>query len=259
MGEFITLNGVDTYFEVQGEGDPVVYLHGGLSTIESGAAQIGALAHRYRVYAPERRGHGRTPDTDAPFSYDTMAEDTIAFIREVVGGGAHLVGWSDGGNIGLLLALRQPVLVSRLVVIGSNYRYDGVVPELAAEPVDPNDPGMAFLREAYGAISPDRPDHWPVVVEKLERMVKSEPKLTVEDLARIQAPTLVMVGDDDFPTLAHTISLYESLPHGQLAIIPGASHLVAMEKPELVNQLILDFLAGGEPMTMFPLRRAPAH
>jgi pimeloyl-ACP methyl ester carboxylesterase len=116
-------------------------------------------------------------------------------------------------------------------------------------------PELAIFRSMYDSASPDGPEHWPVVFDKVIRMWTEEPTLTVKDLSSIQAPALVLVGDDDMPTLSHTVEMYESLPRGQLAVVPGSSHAVPMEKPALVNQLILEFLQGGEPQTLMPMRR----
>lgn len=112
-------------------------------------------------------------------------------------------------------------------------------------------------RSRYGALSPDGPNHWPVIFRKIQRMASEEPLLNASDLAVIKAPVLVMAGDDDAIAPAHTQALYEALLHGQLAIIPGTSHAVFMEKPALVNRMILDFLAEeGLPTTFLPLRRS---
>jgi pimeloyl-ACP methyl ester carboxylesterase len=260
MGEYADLNGIRTYYEVHGasNSEPLVLLHGGLLTAETWGGQVGSFSEKYRVYVPERRGHGRTQDVEGPYTYEAMADDTVAFLKEVVGGTAHLVGWSDGGNVGLLVALRDPGLVGKLVVIGSNFHHDGVsvTPEDMGMSADA--PEVAMFRGPYEQVSPDGPEHWPVVFDKIMRMWTEGPTLTVEDVARIQAPTLVLVGDDDMPTLAHTVAMYEALPKGQLAVVPGASHALPMEKSPAVNQLVLEFLQGGEPQTMIPIRRRPS-
>jgi pimeloyl-ACP methyl ester carboxylesterase len=106
-GEYVNAGGVHTYYEIYGEGEPLVLLHGGLATAESWAMQIPALSERHRVYVPERRGHGRTPDVAGPITYEIMAADTGAFL-DAAGAGAHLVGWSDGAMVGMLVALRRP-------------------------------------------------------------------------------------------------------------------------------------------------------
>jgi pimeloyl-ACP methyl ester carboxylesterase len=164
-----------------------------------------------------------------------------------------LVGWSDGGIVGLLVALRRPELVDRLVVIGANFHHDGVLPLELGE----DSPVAAQLFEAYAARSPDGPDHFGELFQKFLAMATTEPTMSVGDIATITAPTLVMVGDDDLPRLAHTCELYESLPAGQLCVIPGTSHGLPIERPAEVARLVVEFLAGElPPTTLMPVRRA---
>jgi pimeloyl-ACP methyl ester carboxylesterase len=254
---YTDIGGHRTWFaDSGGSGEPVLLLHGGLSDSELLLDPLEpALTHRFRVVAFDRRGHGRTADTDAPFHYEDMATETIAALERLIGGPAHLVGWSDGGNVALLVALRRPDLVRSLVLIGSNYHFDSAVP---AEPTGSGPP--SFIPERYGGRSPDGANHFAAVFQKSRALWAAEPTLTPDDLRRISVPALVLVGDDDLMTLAHTASLYESLPQGQLAVVPGTSHGVVIEKPELVMRLIGDFLsAPGTPKTNFPVRRRSAH
>ena len=115
MGGYLQLEngGLKTWWDEQGVGEPLVLLHGGLTTNATWAAQMSDFAAHFRVIAPERRGHGHTPDVEGPLSYDAMAADTIAFVTALVGGPAHLVGWSDGGIVGLLVAMARPDLVAQ--------------------------------------------------------------------------------------------------------------------------------------------------
>lgn len=258
MGDYVELLGIRTWYEAEGAGDPLLLLHGGFCTNETWGAQRADLAARYRLFLPERRGHGHTPDVEGPLSYQDMADDTIAFIESVAGGPAHLVGWSDGGIVALLVALARPSLVRKVVVIGANFRPS---PECWVEPaaldhMTPDSPDLALFREMYEAVAPDGAEHWPVLAGKMVDMWRTEPTLSTADLNRISAPTLVLVGDDDLMTFAHTIALYGAIPGSELAVVPGTSHLVPLEKPEQVNRLILDHL-GNEPVqTMLPIRRA---
>jgi len=255
MGAYVEIGGHPTWVVDQGgSGEPLLLLHGGLSNSDRLLTSIGpGLAGNYRVIAFDRRGHGYTADTDAEFHYADMATETIRVLQEVVGGPAHLVGWSDGGIVALLVALEQPGLVDKLVVIGTNYHYDGILP------IEP-DPEMPFMRELgadYAERSPDGMEHFETVVGKGMAMFNSEPVLTTGDLARITQPTLVVVGDDDMIALSHTCSLYESLPQGQLAVVPGTSHALPLERPDVLAGLIVDFLAAAEPpRTLIPVRRA---
>ncbi|BAS14391.1 alpha/Beta hydrolase fold [Arthrobacter sp. Hiyo8] len=163
------------------------------------------------------------------------------------------MGWSDGGIVALLVALRQPELVRKLVVIGTNYHYNGTVPF----DLDPQSPIAQELGKAYIERSPDGPEHLDVVFSKSVAMFTTEPTLTTTDIAQINQPVLVIVGDDDVVTLPHTLSLYEALPEGQLAVVPGASHGLPLEQPETVAGLISNFLAAAEPpRTFMPIRRA---
>ena len=207
------------------------------------------------MVAFDRRGHGRTADTLDPFSYAAMTEETVAVLESVVGGPTHLVGWSDGGIVALHVALARPDLVRSLVPIGANFHHDGLLPEFFD--VAEGDPVLEMLGAAYAERSPDGAEHWPEVLAKSIDLWHREPTLTIDDLARITAPVLVLVGDDEPISLSHTCALYEALPNAQLAVVPGTSHVVPLEKADLVNRLIDDFLvAEGPPVTFMPIRRA---
>ncbi len=249
---YADLEGHRTWFaDSGGVGEPILLLHGGISDSDLLLEPLEpAMGERFRILAFDRRGHGRTADTGAAFHYDDMATETIAAIEKLIAGPAHLIGWSDGGNVALLVALRRPDLVRSLVLIGSNYHFDGNMP------TGPGGSGPKMLRDRYAERSPDGAEHFAAVFEKSKAMWATEPTLTTDDLRRVSVPALVVVGDGDLLTLAHTASLYESLPLGQLAVIPGASHGVVFEKPDLVIRLIGDFLnAPGKPETHMPVRR----
>jgi pimeloyl-ACP methyl ester carboxylesterase len=264
MGGYVDVGTVNTWYDEAGSGDALVLLHGGLCSNDTWAAQMPSFAERFRVVAPERRGHGHTADVDGPLTYAAMADDTIAFLDMVVARPAHVVGWSDGGIIGLMVAIARPELVRKLVVIGANYDTDGLasgVDEMLAG-MTPDGEEVALFREAYERYSPDGPQHWPVLLAKFLEMAPREPHIPLDDLARIAAPTLVVVGDDDMIALEHTVALFRSIPNSELAVVPGTSHGVVLEKPELLNRIVIDFLENDPPATLLPLRRAvaePAH
>jgi pimeloyl-ACP methyl ester carboxylesterase len=259
MGTYVDIGPVHTWYEARGHGEPLVLLHGGLDSNASWGAELDALAERFRVVAPERRGHGHTPDVAGDLTYRTMADDTIAFIEAVVGGPVHLVGWSDGAILALLVALSRPDLVRKLVLIGAATDVSGYVPEfLDATRLPADSEVYQPFRVVYDVVSPDGPDHWPVVFSKLMKMWQTEPHIPLGSLGELSARTLVMVGDDDLVSLEHTVALYDALPDAELAVVPGTSHLAPVEKPELVNRLILDFLLREPVPTVLPVRRAVA-
>lgn len=254
MGEYIDAGGIRTWYDELGTGEPLVLLHPGGAGVDARAwgPNLPALAERFRVFTPERRAHGRTPDVDGPITFELMADDTIAFLDAVVGEPAHVMGCSDGAIVALLVALRRPDLVRKLVFIGGVFHRDGWAPGV----IDPANAPPEFLEQLYGELSPDGPEHYRVVVEKLAKMHVEGPTLTVADLTRIANRTLVMMGDDDEVEVEHAIELYRSLPDGELAIIPGTSHGLLVEKPALCNTVVIDFLTTDPVATMAPIRRA---
>jgi pimeloyl-ACP methyl ester carboxylesterase len=249
----VDVNGVPTWHEVHGDGPPVVLLHGAFAGASSWAAQAPALARAgYRVHVPERRGHAHTPDVEGPLSYGVMADDTAAYLDHLVGGPAHLVGWSDGAVVALLVAQRRPDLVDRLVLIGQYYNSSGKVAGGLTDQLGAGgDQVMGFLRAEYDQISPDGPEHFPVVFEKTLRMLATEPELDLASLAMVAAPTLVLQGDRDEVTLEHGAAVATALPHGRLAVLPG-THALPGENPGVVNALLTWFLAGATPAVDWP-------
>jgi len=243
---FVDGGGVHTYYEEEGSGEPLLLLHGGLVTIETWAHQRPAFAERFHVYLPERRGHGRTPDVPGPTGYDLMAADTAAFMQALGIQSAHMVGWSDGGNVALELALGWPQLVRKMVLIGAAADVSGATAD-STEWVNSLTPDNLppFLTEPYARLSPDGPDHFRVVAEKTVEMWKTQPRHEMSELAAITAPTLILIGDNDGVTIEHTAQMLRAIPKAQLAVIPGADHGVMLDKPQIVNRLILDFLAEG--------------
>ncbi len=242
-GQYINVNGLKTYYEIHGEGEPLLLMHGGFCTIETFFAQTPELAKRYRVILPERRGHGRTADVEGPITYDAMARDTIGFMEALGIPNAHLVGYSDGAIVGLIVAMRRPDLVKKLVAISANFDCDGLTEEASVESWTA-ETFPALFADAYKHLTPDGPDHWPVVFQKIQRMILTEPKIKPEELATIKAPTLVMAADRDLMTLEHTVALFRAIPAAQLCIIPGATHGLIFGQAARVNQAVLDFLAA---------------
>ncbi len=245
-GKYVDVNGQNVYYEEYGQGDPLLLMHGGFGTGDSLMALGQELAKHYRVIAPDRSGHGHTADIDAPFSYEAMAIEMIGFLEAVGVEKANLVGYSDGGNICLLMALQRPELVSRMVPIAANFHYNGLSPQAAAMfgSFTP-DVLRAMLPEVvatYEEYTPDGAEHFPVVFEKTKTMFATQPTLTTDDLAKISVPTLVIAADHDMMTIEHSVALFQAIPGAQLCIVPGASHALAFERVEEVSGAALRFL-----------------
>jgi pimeloyl-ACP methyl ester carboxylesterase len=254
MAQYVQLGDVRTWYDEHGDGEPLVLMHGGLVDARWFEPNLAPLAERFHVYTPERRGHGHTPDVEGPISYQLMADDTIAFLHQVVGRPADLVGHSDGAVVALLVAMQRPDLVNRLVLISGGFDKSGeAVPDMEFDV----DQVVQFLGAAYGEVSPDGAEHFPVVVAKIGELMKNEPRMDVAELARVPQRTLVIYSDDDIMTLAHAVQMFDGLPNAELAVVPGTSHFLTQEKPHLVNALVLDFLTNEPVPTVAPIRRAP--
>jgi pimeloyl-ACP methyl ester carboxylesterase len=246
------LAAVSMWYDERGQGDPLVLLHPGGAGVDSRALtpNLEALSRAFHTYAPEQRAHGHTPDIDGPLSYEVMASDTIEFVDLVIGRPVHLLGCSDGAVVALTVALRRPDLVRRLVLAAGVFHHDG----WEAGVLDEEPP--EFLRRSYAEVSPDGAIHYDAVAAKLAAMHEREPALTPADLCDLTCRALVMIGDDDQVRLEHAAEMYRSLPQGELAVVPGTSHGLLVEKPDLCNLLITDFLTRDPVQTFAPIRRA---
>jgi pimeloyl-ACP methyl ester carboxylesterase len=249
---YVDAGGVHTWYSEAGTGEPLLLMHGALTDASEFGATAPALAQHFRVLMPERRGHGHTPDLAGPISYDLMALDTVAFAETLGLGRVHLVGHSDGANVALLVALARPDLVDRLVLISGNFHHDGLLDALDVGELAANE----FFLDAYAQVSPDGREHFPEVVARVGRMIATEPTLTTEDLRQVSARTLVMAGDDDAIKAEHTLAMFAAIPDAELAIIPGTSHALIIEKPALCNRIMIDFLTADPVPTFMPISRA---
>lgn len=238
---YLDLLGHPTYHEIQGAGEPLLLLHGGYATLENLRHLGDSLATEYAVHAPERVAHGRTADREGPLSYAAALAETIAYLDATGLGSAHVVGFSDGAILGLMLALEHPARVRSLVSISANIDPSGFVPDAEAEHTMTAEAAARLDRE-YADLSPDGAEHGPVVIEKLTRMWLNEPRITPEMLATIRARTLVVAGDHDMVRADHTLTIARSIPGAQLAIVPAAGHLVASDRPDLVAPMVRTFL-----------------
>ena len=251
MSEYIKVDGHDLYcYEWENEGEAVVLLHGGLSQTAHWAANIVPDLEDYHVFAYDRSSHGFTAYREESINFQYQVREAIAYLETVVKEPAHIIGWSDGGIIGLFVAIQRPDLVKSLVSIAANFHFKGTVDSFEMGPISDED------RAEYAIYSPDSPETLDLIHSRFHTMWKSEPDIPVSELEKIQCPVLVMAGDDDVIRHSHTIELFESLPLGQLAIVPGTSHILPKEKPGIVNLLITEFLEDlSYPVTRMPIRR----
>jgi pimeloyl-ACP methyl ester carboxylesterase len=247
-GEYASVNGLRMYYEVEGQGRPLVLLHGGMCTIEVCLGKLRPVFTRsWRTIAPELQGHGRTADLDRPLSMDQMTEDVAALLRQLKVQNADFFGFSIGGGIALRLAMKHPELVRKAVIFGVQYSNDGLVPGLVeslktlkAEDMPPQ------FRAGYAKVAPD-PTKFPALVAKIGAMVAREKGVSPEAIQSIKAPILVMIGDTDFVQPEHAVEMFRLLMHGQLAVLPQSTHFAPMDRPQWVGSMTHAFLAAPMP------------
>jgi len=234
-------------------GDPVVLLHGGLSHTAKWQKQIlPAVYKTHVVFAYDRTAHGYTKVRKGYMHFDFQVAELVAYLKTVVKKPAHIIGWSDGGNIGLIAAIKYPKLIKSLVAIGANYTYDaGLSFDLSN--VDASEEEYANFEKMTGQ---DR----KLLLEikaKAFKVWQTEPKLKLSQLKKIKCPVLILAGDDEPFKSEMTFKMYEAIPNGRLAVIPGASHNLVSEKSRLMQEVIKDFYKSQDfPITKMPNRRA---
>lgn len=253
QGRVIDVDDISVYVDEQGEGHPVLLLHGGLIDHQSWGNQIPVLAEGFRVISPDTRAHGRSSDSEKPLSYQRFADDAAELLAALGVAKAHIVGFSDGGCTGLLLAQQHPELVDRLVLLGTPYNtsnyaegvmeaYEALTPEAYRSAADPH----SHVGEAVSKTEKRFADAeaWERFFMKLVTQVwLAQPTLVLEDLKRIEAPTLVLHGErEEYISREASEEMARTIPEASLRFIPGASHMSAQENPEAVNEAILSFL-----------------
>jgi pimeloyl-ACP methyl ester carboxylesterase len=243
------------YYEVHGTGEPLILLHGGGSGISATFGRIlPQLAQSHRVIGLEQQGHGHTADVDRPFSLELMADDTAELLSRLDVPIAHVLGFSNGGQVAMYLALRHPDKVQKLVLASTFYHSEGVIPELQAAwakhiQVEDMPPG---LRDAYRSVAP-HPDALQQHIDKSQQMMRDFQGIAPEDLKRITMPTLLINGDRDVIRLEHTLDMMSLIPGSRLAVLPGthgayigelSTPIVNTGLPEITVRLVNEFLNG---------------
>ncbi|MEI2298557.1 alpha/beta fold hydrolase [Ensifer sp. MJa1] len=262
--ETVEVNGMKMYYEVSGEGEPLVVLHGAYMNIPSMGAIIPKLAETHKVYAVELQGHGRTNDIDRPITYPNLADDVAAFMDAVKLEKADVFGYSMGAAAGLQLAIRHPEKVNKLAAASVAYDAEGwqpefkaFIPQMTVEMLV----GLPFA-EDYRKLAVD-PNGFPELARKLIQLEK-EPMAWEADVKMLKVPVLIIAGDADVATLEHNVALFRLLGGGamgdmgkplsasRLAILPATSHTAVINQPELLQAFMEPFLKGEAPKGMFP-------
>jgi pimeloyl-ACP methyl ester carboxylesterase len=236
------VNDIQMYYAVYGEGEPVLLIHGGLGNADVWGYQVPPLAAGHKVIVADSRGHGRSTRSAKPFGYQLMADDYLALLDHLGIDRTALVGWSDGGIIGVDIAIRHPERLSRLFAFAANYTPEGVKPSVATDPTF--NAYIEWAGQEYARLSPT-PKEYDAFVEQISQMWATEPNYTKAQLQAIKVPTMIFHGDhDEAIEPAHTAEMAQLIPDAKLVIMKDASHFAMWQHPEEFNAIVLDFLAG---------------
>ena len=239
----IVSDDVTLYGKEYGKGEPVILLHGAMVDIDDWENQIPALATRYRVIVFDSRGHGKSSFTDKPMSYQLMSDDLLNVMRELKIDSASFIGFGDGGNILIELAINHPEKIKKMILIGANLKPtpDAVYPYFLQKVKDWDLDKMTLLLKSRFIRNPN-PELLNTFARRMQFMLLNEPKWELKDMSQIAVPTLVMASDYGLVTVRHSFDIFENLQNANLCVIPGSKHYSIKEKPALVNTVIMDFL-----------------
>jgi pimeloyl-ACP methyl ester carboxylesterase len=259
-GKRVAVNGMQMYYEVSGQGSPIVVLHGAYMDIPSMGRIIPKLAETHRVYALEFQGHGRTTDIDRKVTYQNLADDVAVFMDSVGLEKADIFGYSMGGQAGLQLAIRHPEKVNKLVAAAVAYDlrgwqpvYTAFIPQMSVE---------GFLQMPFFKEQADRKPGFRNLIAKLIQLEK-EPMAWEAEVKQLKMPVLVIAGDADVSTMEHNVALFkllgggvmgdmgQPLPASRLAVMPATSHTAVITQVEMLSGFIEPFLKGETAKGMF--------
>jgi pimeloyl-ACP methyl ester carboxylesterase len=237
---FAPVSDIRMYYEIHGDGTPLILLHGGLGSAENWGKQIPALSKQYKVIALESRGHGRSTYSEKPIGYSLMASDVIAAMDFLGIRKAHVLGWSDGGIISLDLAINHPDRLIRVIAYGANYDASGFRADFSENEAVKR--GIEKLSADYQRLSPT-PQQWDTFLANIGNMWASEPHFSPDQLRSIRVPMLILAGDNDEGVLTeHTNEMARLIPTAELTIMSDTGHYALWENPKEFNEIVLEFL-----------------
>lgn len=248
QGRYAEVDGLSIYYEVHGEGFPLVLLHGGLLTIELNFGDVlPDLATTHRIVAIELQGHGRTADTDRPITLERLADDVAAVLDHARVDQADVLGFSLGGMVAVEVARRHPDRVRRLVLASITGRPEGFHADVHGPNAQlgvgrmPTKADFEAMQQAHQAVAP-RPEDFGTITAKLSAYVGSHPGWSDDELGEVGAPTLLLVGDRDFILVSEADRMGEVMTDAHLAVVPYATHMSLLPERDLVLPILRRFL-----------------
>jgi pimeloyl-ACP methyl ester carboxylesterase len=234
-GKYYPIRGFKMYCETYGEGQPVLIIHGNGGSINNFAANIPYFSAKYKVIIADSRAQGKSADPGDSLTYEMMADDLAALLDQLHVDSAFVIGWSDGGINGLLLAMRHPEKVKKLAVTGANLWADTAA--VFQEVWDMVRPAYASLKQKTNK-TPQEKNNF-----KLLRLLCDQPNIPAGDLQKVRCPALVIGGDHDVIRPEHTLLIAHSIPQSYLWILPNSGHSTPVVYSALFNKTVDDFFS----------------
>ncbi len=229
-GKYVDVNGVKLYYEIYGEGEPLLMIHGNGGSFVCFENQVAEFSKHFKVVLVDCRGRGNSSyQIGVELTFDLQVEDINIFIDKLNIKNTNILGWSDGGIIGLLLAIKHPEKVNKLIASGANIFPDGALHQ-------------EELEKWINDLENNNKNHENDLAIDLNNLDFKYPNLKYSDLYVIKSKTLIIAGDHDEIKGEHTLKIYESIPNAQLAILPNSSHSALIENSKLFNEIVLRFL-----------------
>lgn len=249
---YADVNGLHMYYEIYGQGQPLILLHGGFGSTGMFSTIMSTLSEKRQVIVADMQAHGRTADIDRPLSFEAMSEDIVALIKFFKFASADIMGYSVGGNVALHTVIKHPELVRRVVIVSAPFKRKGEYADILAQQDQMGPQAAEFMKQlpvypAYAKIAP-KPEDWPRLVTKMAQLIQKDYDWSA-DVKNIKPPLLIVCGDADMFPPSHAAEFFALLgggqkdagwdgkarPQSQLAILPNATHYNIFMNPALAT------------------------
>jgi len=238
VGKFAEINGAKIYYEEYGKGEPLLLIHGNGGSIESMGNQIDYFKSKYRVIVADSRGQGKSELKTDSLTYDRITKDMEGLVNQLKLDSISIIGWSDGGIVGLQMGISGKSKIKKIVAMGANLRPDSLAINSWATKDVQNLKKMIVSKIK----EKDTSENWSIM-KQLCGLLADQPNIAAKDLSKIKAKVLVVAGDRDVIRNEHSVEIFENIPKAQLCIMPGETHFAPASNPEVFNAIANKFLS----------------
>ncbi|WP_042564804.1 alpha/beta fold hydrolase [Flavobacterium sp. MEB061] len=238
VGKFTEINGAKIYYEEYGKGEPLLLIHGNGGSIESMGNQIDYFKSKYRVIVADNRGQGKSELKTDSLTYVQITNDIEELVNRLKLDSISIIGWSDGGIVGLQMGISGKSKIKKIVAMGANLRPDATAVNSWAT----NDVQNMRKMIVSKIKEKDTSENWNLQ-KQLAGLLVDQPNIATKDLSKIKAKVLIIAGDKDIIKNEHSVEIFENIPKAQLCIMPGETHFAPASSPEVFNALTNKFLS----------------